>query len=374
MHPKTLLSLQCRQKCLKEIKRKFPHVLLKKEDKICTFHCVKCDLDYRLEPRRLLLRRKYGCPSCGVRESAKLTVATKKQSQKDKNRERLKRVKTKLLEHPTLKLVELVQPEKGKPFFVIKCKRCGDVTKRPEQTILQLPSHTSGCHDCSAGDRSIRNLQKDLSHYKKRLKKFKSLILLSDPISRSSTVDFECSKCEHTFSHSFDVILNSPRSCPKCFPKSWRTDSLKRPHSSTVGHVLNGKLFYLQGTELSALNFIVQRGVEVSDIEANTRPNKDAPSFEYNFLGKKRTHTPDFYIRSKELFVESKSLETLGLHKSGENWSTHKSVLLQNKAKTKGAVKLGLNYRMLVKHRQSMIVLPKDWHTLSKKELVALFQ
>ena len=338
------------------------------EDATVTFHCSKCSVDFTHHPSFLVRRRKYGCPTCGVRESSKNTIAVKRSAKYENNKTRIQRVEEKLKRYPLLRLLKTIEPEVGKIRFQVQCSECLKTTDRTEQNILGLPDHTTGCRRCSRVEIVSVAFRQDHDYVVSVLKTYKNLDLLGKPKTRDSVVKFKCLDCDHKFTSTTRKILDSIRKCPECKPKTWRPSRMgKRVSVSTMMYV-DGHEFELRGTEEATLKHLLASGVKASDIKTNTfARNGGGIKIEYEFHGKRKNHYPDFYVESKDLVIESKSPFTLGIEGTDEE----SRILDMNRAKSRAAVEKGINYRVAVVTPKSsrVLFLPKKWYTMSTKSL-----
>lgn len=351
------------QKSLETLLSRFKHlsVVRTSADSRITFNCSRCDTEFSQTPGFLLRRRKYGCPQCGILESSKQTIHARRQSKYKRNKERLNRVVQKLKQYPLLRLIETVEPKVGKIRFRVQCVQCLTTSARTEQTIMELPEHTTGCKLCSSRKNADRRFVTSLDHTRSILKRYKSLSLVQEPSSPDSEVKFKCLDCGHCFKSSVRLIVDSVRQCPECKPKTWRPRKKQSPTVSVSSMVyVDGNEFEVRGTEKATLLHLLKIGFRANDIRTNTfARRRQSICIPYKFLGKAKKHFPDFHVRSRDLVIESKSPYTLGIEGDGKR----SRVLDMNRAKAKAAVEIGLNYRVAVVTPEiGVVFLPKTWY------------
>ena len=128
---------------------------------------------------------------------------------------------------------------------------------------------------------------------------------------------------------------------------------------------VRGATFNVQGVEDCALKYIVTvKGIPVKEIVNKQK----ALCVYYDFNGKEHRYYPDFWIPSRNLVVEVKTLDSLGF---GQGFFSYDEVYKKNIAKAKACIDQGFIYKMLVMDRKSgsRIRLPTSWYLLTKSEL-----
>lgn len=138
--------------------------------------------------------------------------------------------------------------------------------------------------------------------------------------------------------------------CPRC------ACSLKYVASSDM---------WLRGYEPQALEYIVKAKLakrkEVSDV---------VPKISYDYAGKQRRYTPDFFIATQNRIVEVKSIGTMGLKGSfASPKAAGYKLLAKLKALRKGSIAQGFKFSLLLMHDTKRILLPQNWYELSIREL-----
>lgn len=122
---------------------------------------------------------------------------------------------------------------------------------------------------------------------------------------------------------------------------------------------LNSRVVRLQGYEKQALDFLFRNGF-VRKNEIYVHSDLKVPAIKYRHKGKDKVYHPDFYIESKNIIIEVKSIYTLATSK--HNWNV-------NKAKFCAATEQGFRFFVMVMHKHKKVPMPKDWMDMSYREI-----
>lgn len=163
--------------------------------------------------------------------------------------------------------------------------------------------------------------------------------------------------CGKTFSLSPSYIVHKAKAeiiCPHCRTGPGSRYELHR----------KGKRFMLQGTERFALDWILDfYKVSPQDVIHGRK----VPRFTYEFNGKTCNYTPDFWIKSKNLILESKDWNSFGM--TDFFWQT--DLVERNQEKAKAVISSGYRFKMLVFNKGIKIMLPKGWLSKDRKSIAA---
>ena len=166
-------------------------------------------------------------------------------------------------------------------------------------------------------------------------------------------------KCGHVYKVKLQSLLVNVNMCPKCHTKGMgRVKTIK----------INNKEFKLQGFEELSLKYLIKKH---KTYNINTGCSNKIPRFDYTINNKRCRYTPDFYIKSKNLIVETKSIVTLGLGNK-EFYIFDEYTFDRNKAKARAVIKKGFRFELHLWDRGKLISLPKDWFNLSKEQVLKI--
>lgn len=170
--------------------------------------------------------------------------------------------------------------------------------------------------------------------------------------------EFKASPNRITGGYSTGNIKNSP--CPACRA----TGKIKQVRISDHS-------FGVRGYEDRALRFLIEeKGVSPDDIVVG----KHVPKIPIRLKKKDgtvtRQHWPDIYIKSRNMLIEVKSTGTFGFTSFHGDASDRLRII---RHKSRRAKALGYDYRVLLfsgqKKKISRLPLPRNWDTMSLKEL-----
>lgn len=148
-----------------------------------------------------------------------------------------------------------------------------------------------------------------------------------------------------------------------------------RTSGSLHAYTLGGQEFLVRGKEAVAIKWILENTrYKAADMQVDS--GGSVPLIYYRELSgdQKRKYYPDLFIQKKNLIVEVKDLNTLGICKTffyveGEQlWAT-------NCAKARACRAKGYTFRMLVFNaKNERIALPKNWTEYSHKKILKWFK
>lgn len=130
---------------------------------------------------------------------------------------------------------------------------------------------------------------------------------------------------------------------------------------------VRGKRFEVRGYEgLAIKHLCAERGYKPSQIATGRDVPKIPLSFKRHDGTRRKEHLPDLFIQKDNLIVEVKSTGTFGF----TTFHTHSGELLRLiRHKSRRAKKLGYRYEVMLFGGGKLIKLPKNWDTLSVKQL-----
>lgn len=187
-------------------------------------------------------------------------------------------------------------------------------------------------------------------------------IRLSNPVrtARSSisvSATHTCLKCQHTWKD----VLPTDRTvrCIKCNNGLYGRKAVK----------IAGKWFYVRGFEPQCLQLMKSKGIDLREVYYDL--DTELPTIPYA----DRKYIPDFFVPSRNLIIECKSVATFGLIYAYSNHGDRRKQqlrLLSNiKQKAKAAQDLGYRFKLvLYLDRKRRLALPKDWVHLSNRKLI----
>lgn len=136
-----------------------------------------------------------------------------------------------------------------------------------------------------------------------------------------------------------------------------------------------GKEFEYRGYEATALRFLIEeKGVRVDDVVVGNKVPKIPLRFKARSGYIAKQHWPDIFVKSRNLIVEVKSTATFGLT-AFHGDSDDRIRLIQHKSIC--AKRLGYDYRVMLftgKNGRSRLPLPRNWDSMTVKELRAWFK
>lgn len=330
--------------------------------------CKTCRIEFKASLSFMWNRKKYGCPSCGVRESQLLSRKSRNLLQESRSRELHKDVLSYIKKFPNLRI-------KGRPsnrLYSLKCVKCKETWTAARSTIFNYVS--SGCKTCSI--EAVSSKQLDLNYEKKALRRYKSLIILDTPVNKRTEIRFKCLICATQFlSYLSDPFCK----CPSCYPRTIVPSGNKRGGIFKTTKIGHQKVSGLQGYEPNVLHFMVKDlGFDQNLIHKNPVGKRHLICIDYTFLGKSRKHYPDFVLgkdpTTAKTLVEVKSVFTAGLT---ELCRLHRKNLYREskgydilKAKARSAINQGYTYRVVIHVKRQDLVLPIDFYKMSKGELL----
>jgi hypothetical protein len=232
-----------------------------------------------------------------------------------------------------------------------KCRVCDyEFMVRPYQ-LLNNPG--SGCKRCALNNEAKAKVNRAKSLYVGRLHELNCTMLpITDYKSARTPIQHVCTACgfKKTIAPYLQVRLGR---CTNC------TNQKKR-RSVTV----HGKQFLLEGYEHFSLNILVKR-YGVGGLDCAT--NGNVPIIRYR---KTRRYHPDFYIKNKNLLVESKGLATFGMRPFPLSKLSGATLFYECCDKAKAAIASGFKYEFhLFEAGGRRIPLPDNWYNLKFREV-----
>lgn len=225
----------------------------------------------------------------------------------------------------------------------IRCRACKTTCERLPINALRF-----GCPGCSG------LLPKTVDSYNEELRAKEIHFQATEYLGARTSVTHTCTLCKRftLMAPPTNALRIGKLTCPIC-------------DSGTVWvYEIPGRVFRIRGYERFALPKLLKLYGEddlFEDLSGRV------PRITYN--GK--THKPDFYVPSKNLLIEIKSLETLGMSNLGYYKNPAES-FRQMVQKRQAAVAAGYRYQLiLVSSKGTPIRLPKDWHRHTRRELMA---
>lgn len=235
----------------------------------------------------------------------------------------------------------------------IKCTGCGhEWSPKPRDLIHKK----SGCPACVK-----MPLRTTTAEYKNKLHEINPDVeCTQEYIGYTSLMWHRCLKCQHRWRVTPNNTLFG-HGCPACKVES---NSFQRKSFQ-----LGTRNVKVQGYEPQALQYIIDRGANPQCILVSTREGK--PSVKYRYGGKDRIYVADFYHTKRNRLIEVKSIFTIGLARSGalkDKWE-------ETKTKAKASMAQGYDFvLMLMNEKGERIALPKDWHCLSRKQILKFME
>lgn len=223
-----------------------------------------------------------------------------------------------------------------------KCKVCKNEFKRFGHNALRF-----GCKFClGLNKKTVVGYNAELESKQIPFKAF-------DYVHAKHPVKHECVKCGFTLNASpTNALKEGKLRCPSC-------------NNSTVHSVkVKNRIFRVRGFERFAVHQIV-KAFGLKNVESDL--DGTIPKIQ---VGKKK-HTPDFYIRNKNLMIEVKSPGTFGVIETPLYGKDPKKVFKCIQKKKKAALKAGYRYCLLLLTESGrQIKLPSDWEQMSRHKVI----
>lgn len=182
-------------------------------------------------------------------------------------------------------------------------------------------------------------------------------------VDSKTVLQYKHLKCGQTFEVAPATVRRKQFQCPHCAPP---TCGSYRVYES------NGRQLKVRGKEDVALDWILKNtSIKLSDIEVDS--GGKVPTIRYRDALRTQAYYPDFYVKPRNLLVEVKDTNTLGLcreffYKTPEQlWDT-------NCAKARACLDRGFKFKMMLFDRNHTLVrLPKDWFNMSHRQIKKWF-
>lgn len=253
-----------------------------------------------------------------------------------------------------------IKYKEGEELATFKNAECGHKADLPWRRYSDLRCPT--CFPNKFGTKA-----RSTSQYKEWLKdnkpEFELVGLYTDQRARTKYKHLECRK---TFYTTHEWFKQSASRCPHCSPKTC---------GSLHPYILGNRTVLIRGKEAIALDWILANtSIKASDIEVDS--DKTIPLVRYRSRtdSQSRKYYPDFYVRSRNILIEVKSSQTLGIGLDHFFYSEPKTLWDTNCAKAKACLEAGYKFQMLLfSGSNTRIKLPKDWYNYSHKEIVKWF-
>lgn len=162
------------------------------------FRCDKCGRTWKITPRKVLLRKKMGCPYCD-KDIHSVPRRT--------NEEFLSEL------HEVNDTIQPLEPyHRGWDLIKVKCKVCGRVWKIAPSNLLR----GNGCRRCS-GHQPRPGLYLSKDEALKRLHETHPYIkLISEYKGIGEISQFECVRCGFVFTNTIRYLMKVAKDCPYC--------------------------------------------------------------------------------------------------------------------------------------------------------------
>ncbi len=327
---------------LKTLEEKFKGNIVLKDTYECVgrrmkFKCLKHNIVFNAPGSRIIADNRTGCVECG-RESVskKFLVYTDKISKK-------------LILEKFKGDIELLRGEGSLIPATFKCNFCKNIWKTPIPNQL----NSRGCKFCKPLHKGAPLLA--MSEYIKRLKNRKIKVTpLEEYKGIKKPILHQCDRCSFKWNINPGSILVKCN-CPNCF-------SLRKKV-----HFLGERKVIVEGHEPVALDILVKR-YKPSDIEVYSSGN--VPLIRYVHKEKKKNHRPDIFIEKKNLIIEVKGPETMGIQNHGVFKKSSLALFNILKRKHRAVLEQGFKYKvMLITNEGNLIKLPKNWFDLKHEEI-----
>lgn len=140
---------------------------------------------------------------------------------------------------------------------------------------------------------------------------------------------------------------------------------------SKIYNILGRNIECQSATEAQFVKWLcLYKGYDLEDIVGQFDPDYN------NFIYKEIKTFPDFYIKSKNIYIEIKSVYTF-IGGMGNNATYVQSTLDANKRKAERSNSLnGITVRWVIKKERSkdFFIMPREWYYLSNKEILQLLK
>lgn len=293
------------------------------------------DFEQKASPH---LRGK-GCKSCA-------TVATN-----ESKRQTIAEIKKQLKQlHPTMQFPNVHNVTTKNITFI--CKEHGEGEMR-----LSYLLKGQTCKDCASASRGKAQALTQKEFVLRAKKVFpKYDYTKSMYVNAHTKVIVKCP--EHGDFEAKPWNLFQQKGCPKCSKKR----TLRK---------IQGKQFLVESRAESTALTILLNTLKISAKEVLDRTSKQVPTIECR-AGRMKRYLPDFYIPKKNMVVEVKSPESLGIKGT---FYYEKSTLLIKRMQIRAlkTIELGYKFRLIVVEGNKKLKMPRDWMYMNPSELRALF-
>ncbi len=191
----------------------------------------------------------------------------------------------------------------------------------------------------------------------------KSLSLVGTYVNVRTAVLYRHTKCGLTFKAKPGSVARRNFKCPACAPKTCASYRTFKRH---------GIEMRVRGKENIALDWILRNTtIKLSAISVDSEGTVPRIRFRPSGLRSTKEYKPDFYVASRNLIIEVKDGNTLGVAKRNFFYQTGKQLWSANCAKAKSCIEQGYKFQMLLFDRNNArIALPKHWYNMSHLEIV----
>lgn len=325
-----------------------------------TFECLSCKVTFRQINKQVLRMTRIACPRCSLdhrRELVRYKAVSK--------------VLPRLLDLCKQRNVKVKESTvtTGSNLSQFKCLVCKRTWTTSPKSFMSMKH---GCHTCMNKKSGIQ-VKKTLWQTKVKPRVRVSCFILKVPEDYNEGFCLKCKICGTTFSNKYrNIKVTTERDgllCPTCCRRKSFGTGFSKKHE----YVLDGKRISLRGYEPKALDWILSN-TPITEKEIITETCPNFPTLRYRYRNKLRRYTPDFFIKSKGIIVEVKSLLTSGLGLSKVYFGrTQLSLFGELKAKRKACLTAGYRFKLLVMLPDGRkLKLPKQWYEMSRKELLIL--
>lgn len=291
--------------------------------KPCVWRCVRCKQTYTHLPSRLQ-HNKINCRCNGFAGSVPVT-------------EFIARMKAANLEYEVLSYRAYGKKAK------LRCAE-GHVF---DATPFHIIEGRNSCKICSSQERTDFYREKYLSD----LSVIYPNISAEDKSAHNQRSWYKCD-CGYRWMSS-PLVMNGRRRRAGCKYCNWKPGG---PKLKTVE--FGSRVLYVQGYEDVALEYLETR---LNPELLVTCKEDGLPYIGYVFKYQERTYMPDFYYPPKEQIIEVKSIFTL--MSVDYRKTVEKRMACRNQ---------GYRFKLILVHEGCVLRVPRNWYTLSRKELGAV--
>lgn len=290
--------------------------------KPCVWRCVRCEQVYKHTPNRLQ-HNKVNCRCNGYSLGLSLTEHLKALDERGINVQP--------------KVADVFRPGKKLTYVCLTC----DTEFDAEPRLVQAGRHV--CPGCKR--------QRFVDKYVDDLAEFYPNVTVEDFQGYRKRSWHKC-ECGSRWQSS-PLVMNGRIRRAGCKYCNWKPGG---PKLKTVE--FGSRVLYVQGYEDTALEYLETR---LNPELLMTCKEDGLPYIAYMFKRQERTYMPDFYYPPKEQIIEVKSIFTL--------MSVDYAKTVEKREACRNQ---GYKFKLILVHKDQVLRVPRNWYTLSRKELGAV--